>query len=147
MEKLKELFIKYKQLISYLFFGGLTTLVNLIIYYLFAKVFSFEEIVSSGLSWFGAVLFAYITNKIFVFESKSKDHVGLFKEIVAFFGCRLFSGLLCEIGIFAWMVKAMKIDDLIAKLVTQILVIILNFVLSKFIVFNNIKSDKIKNIK
>ena len=71
-KNLKEIYLKYKELINYLIFGGLTTIVNFICYYIFARMIGIDEVISSALSWFFSVLFAYITNKIFVFDSKTK---------------------------------------------------------------------------
>ena len=135
MKKIKELYIKYKEIINYLIFGALATVVNFASYYIFAKVFNIDEVVSSGLAWFCAVLFAYITNKIWVFESKTNTKKEFIKELISFFLARVVSGLLCDVGTFALMVKVFKINDIISKIVTQIMVIITNYVFSKLIVF------------
>lgn len=135
MKKIKELYIKYKEIINYLVFGALATVVNFLSYYIFAKVFNIDEVVSSGLAWFCAVLFAYITNKIWVFESKTNTKKEFIKELVSFFLARVVSGILCDIGTFALMVKVFKINDIISKIVTQIMVVITNYLFSKLIVF------------
>lgn len=134
---IKGLYLEYKEVINYLVFGGLTTVVNFVCYFLFSKIFGIEEVTSSGLSWFFSVLFAYITNKIFVFESKTTTLKELTKEIISFFLARVLSGILCDVGTFAVMVKVIGINDVIAKLVTQVMVVILNYVLSKWIIFKN----------
>ena len=85
--------------------------------------------------------FAYITNKIFVFESKTKTVKEFIKEMMSFFACRVLSGILCDVGTFALMVKVLNINDIIAKIVTQIMVVILNYVLSKLVIFKK-KSEK-----
>ena len=92
-------------------FGVLSTVVNFASYFVFAKLFHIDEVVSSGLSWFCAVLFAYITNKIFVFESKTKTVKAFIKEMMSFFACRVLSGILCDVGTFALMVKVLNIND------------------------------------
>ncbi len=69
--KVWELFLKYKEMVLYLVFGGLTTLVNIVTYALFAYVFNMGTVASTALAWIVSVIFAYITNKIFVFESKT----------------------------------------------------------------------------
>ena len=138
---IKGLYLEYKEIINYLIFGVLSTVVNFASYFIFAKLFHIDEVVSSGLSWFCAVLFAYITNKIFVFESKTKTVKEFIKEMMSFFACRVLSGILCDVGTFALMVKVLNINDIIAKIVTQIMVVILNFVLSKLVIFKK-KSEK-----
>lgn len=138
---IKGLYLEYKEIINYLIFGVLSTVVNFASYFIFAKLFHIDEVVSSGLSWFCAVLFAYITNKIFVFESKTKTVKAFIKEMMSFFACRVLSGILCDVGTFALMVKVLNINDVIAKIVTQIMVVILNYVLSKLVIFKK-KSEK-----
>jgi len=138
---IKGLYLEYKEIINYLIFGVLSTVVNFASYFIFAKLFHIDEVVSSGLSWFCAVLFAYITNKIFVFESKTKTVKEFIKEMISFFACRVLSGILCDVGTFALMVKVLNINDIIAKIVTQIMVVILNYVLSKLVIFKK-KSEK-----
>ncbi|MBO5477528.1 MAG: GtrA family protein [Clostridia bacterium] len=135
MKKIKELYNKYKEVISYLIFGVLTTIVNFILYFVFTKVLTIDEIISNGLAWFFSVLFAYITNKAFVFESKGK----FLKEMISFFIARIASGILCDIGTFALMVKVLHIDDTVSKVITQIMVVVLNYIFSKLIVFKNSK--------
>jgi len=135
IEMIKELYKKYKEIINYLIFGGLTTLVNFISYFVFAKLLSVDEVISSILSWLIAVLFAYITNKLFVFESKNNEKKDIIKELISFFTCRIISGILCDVGTFALMVKVFHINDVFSKIVTQIMVVIVNYLFSKLIVF------------
>lgn len=135
MKKIKELYLKYKEVINYLIFGGLTTIVSFLTYYIVAKIFGIEEVTSNIFSWFCAVLFAYITNKIFVFNSKTNTVKETFKELVSFFLARIVSGMLCDVGTFAIMVKVFHINDIFSKIVTQVMVIVLNYIFSKLIVF------------
>lgn len=139
MKKIKELYLKYKEIINYLVFGGLTTVVNFVTYYITARIIGIEEVTSSGISWFCSVLFAYITNKLFVFESKSNSKKEFFKEMISFFLARIASGILCDVGTFALMVKVFNVNDIIAKIVTQIMVVIVNYVFSKLIIFKKKK--------
>ena len=129
--KLLDLYKKYKEIINYLIFGGLTTLISIITYALFAKVFHIDYLISNVLSWIIAVLFAYITNKIFVFESKSKKNV---KEITSFFFFRVVS-LIMEMVILYIFVDMLHIDDLVTKIIAQVIVIVSNYVFSKLFVF------------
>ena len=89
------------------------------------------------MSWACAVLFAYITNKLFVFESKTKTIKDFLLEMGSFFLARVVSGILCDVGTFALMVKVLHINDLIAKIITQVMVVIVNYVFSKFFIFKN----------
>ena len=80
MEKIKELYNKYKEILMYLIFGGLTTLVNIIGYFLLARVCKIDTVVSTVLALIISILFAYVTNKIFVFESKTNTKKELLKK-------------------------------------------------------------------
>ncbi len=130
-----NIYKKNKEIINYLIFGVLTTVVSFVVYFIFAKVFKIDEVISNVISWFFSVLFAFITNKLYVFESKETGKKTLLKEIISFYLARLFTGVVCDLGVFALMVKIFKINDVLSKLVTQVIVIILNYVLSKLIVF------------
>ena len=141
MKKILELYKKYKEIINYLIFGGLATVVNFVSYYIFARTLNIDEVISSGLSWFCAVLFAYVTNKLFVFETKKSNKKEVIKEMLSFFLARVISGALCDVGTFALMIKVLGINDIIAKLVTQVMVIIVNYLFSKLIVFKKEKSN------
>lgn len=139
MEKIKELYTKYKEIINYLIFGVLTTVVNIVIYAIFARLFHVDEVVSNIIAQIISILFAYVTNKIYVFESKSTKLKDILKEMVSFFGCRIFTAVLDTL-LFSFMIKILLINDLIAKCITQVIVIVLNYVFSKLIIFR--KKDK-----
>ncbi len=141
MNKIKELYIQYKEVANYLIFGVLTTIVNFVTYYITARILNIDEVVSSGISWFCSVLFAYITNKIFVFESKTESKKAFLKEMISFFMARIVSGILCDVGTFALMVKIFNINDIIAKFVTQVMVVIVNYIFSKLIIFKKKNSQ------
>ena len=139
IEKIKGLYFKYKEIINYLFFGGCTTVVNFISYYIPSNLLGIDEIVSNMIAWVVSVLFAYITNKIFVFESKDKNIKKNIKELISFVTARLLTGALCDIGLFALMVKVLKLNDIIAKITTQVVVVVANYIISKLVIF---KKDK-----
>lgn len=120
-----------KELILYVVFGVLTTVVNIIAYVVFAKFLNVEYIISNIIAWFLSVLFAYITNRIWVFESKSDN---ILREISLFFGGRLFSGVV-DTSLLYLMVDILLIGDFVSKVVTQIIVVVLNYVISKLVVF------------
>jgi putative flippase GtrA len=135
---LKRIYNQNKETILYLFFGGLTTLVNIVSFklmLLFAGV-----IVSNVVAWFVSVAFAYITNKLYVFNSKSFDRALLLKEVSSFFGYRVLS-LIIDTAIVWFFVEKLLYNDLLIKILSNILVIILNYVFSKLFIFKK-TSDK-----
>ena len=131
---------KQKEIILYIVFGVSTTAVNWIIYTLLTLVLQVGMTLSNGIAWGGAVLFAFVTNKLFVFESKSMKWCIVFKEALLFVGARIFSGVfevflptaLVMIGLNQ---KLWGIDGFWAKVLVSVLVVILNYVVSKTLVF------------
>lgn len=133
---MKNLFLKYKEIISYLIVGGLTTVVSLAVYY--GCVFTFldpekplELQAANVISWAAAVIFAYFTNRRFVFESRNQN---ILKEAAAFCGSRI-TTLLLDMACMFLMVTLLGWNDKVAKLIVQVLVTVGNYVLSKFLVF------------
>ncbi len=137
METIKKLYAKYKEAILYIIFGILTTLVNFIIYTVLIFV-GIDTYIANIIAWVGAVLFAYLTNRSIVFNSSAKKKAELFKEIIAFYGARIFS-LIVEMIILYVCIDLIGMDQFIPKLAAQVIVIILNYILSKFMVFRNKK--------
>lgn len=132
--KIKHLYSKYKEQIDYLFWGGATTAVNWAVYFLCTRVFSIGSIVSSVLAWLIAVLFAFWGNKCFVFDSKSWNAKIALPEFYKFAGARVFSGVL-ETGILWLCVYKLGLNDGVVKVFAGILVVILNYIFSKLIIF------------
>ncbi|EMJ6201335.1 GtrA family protein [Clostridioides difficile] len=128
------IFKKHKETILYLFFGAFTTLVNIVSYLFFTRVILFNFIVANALAWILAVLFAYVTNKFFVFESKRIEIKFLFKEFLSFVSFRLLSGVV-EMLIMYVMIDLLFVNDVIVKVFTNIVVIVLNYLFSKMIIF------------
>ena len=142
MKKIKELYIKYKEIINYLIFGVLTTIVGLGVYYgLTLTVLdpnkALELQIANIISWIAAVTFAYFTNRKWVFENKEKAN---FKEASKFYLSRV-STLLIDMGLMFVFVTKMGVNDKIMKLVVQVVVTILNYIFSKFIVFREKKNE------
>lgn len=131
MKKIIDLYKKYEEVINYLIVGGMTTLVSIGVYALFTKCFHINYMIANVISWIISVLFAYITNRIFVFKSKNDN---ILIEIYQFFKYRIFSFLI-EIFLMYVFVELINIDDMISKVIVQIIVIILNYVFSKLFVF------------
>lgn len=140
MKKLKELYLKYKEILNYLIFGVLTTAVSWVTFSLFVKAIGMSVGVGNVLSWICAVAFAFVTNKLFVFESKTWKPTVALRELVSFVGSRLLTGVIEWIGVpflstHGLTYQLFGVKGLLAKMVVSIVVIILNYVLSKFLVF------------
>lgn len=138
MEKLKELYKKYKELINYLIFGILTTVISLAVYYLSIFTFLNPDIaiqlqIANIISWVAGVTFAYFTNRKFVFESTTTNKL---QEATKFVSSRV-TTLLLDMFIMWLFVTILHFNDRVMKLVSQILVIIGNYILSKLLVFKN----------
>ncbi|WP_227839519.1 GtrA family protein [Clostridioides sp. ZZV15-6597] len=136
---MEEIFLILKRHIGtilYLFFGALTVLINIITYLFFTRIINFTFLVSNSLAWSIAVLFSYITNKFFVFKSEKTEIFFLLKEFISFLSCRLFSGFI-EILLMYLMIDLLSLNDILVKVITNTIVIILNFVFSKIVVFNH----------
>lgn len=145
------------EIVSYLVFGVLTTVVNFVTYMLLGifagenyeeKIlfsigsFDFQLILlMNGIAWVASVLFAFVTNKLFVFESSSLKPDVLIKEIFSFFGARVVSFILFEELLFALLVNVLHLNDLVAKLLVAVFVVIFNFVASKLVIFRK-KGEK-----
>lgn len=129
-----KLFNKYKEVILYCVFGGLTTLINIITYFVFSRFLGINYLISNVIAWIVSVLFAYITNKLFVFESKNIELKYVIKELTAFVSCRLLSGVL-DIIIMYVFVNILGFNDFIIKIIANVLVIILNYIFSKLMIF------------
>ena len=134
IKNFKSFLKKYEHLIAYLFFGILTTLINLVSFWLFSKFTNIETIPATVISWFIAVAFAFITNKIWVFKSTNKTKKETTKEIINFLIARLVT-LLSEVLIMWFMVDFLHQDKIIWKLLCNIVTVILNYVFSKLFVF------------
>lgn len=148
MNKIKELLKKYKELITYVVFGALTTLVNFVCFWALNKIFGDHiYLLNNAIAWIASVIFAYVTNKLWVFESKSWNIKIVAREVAEFFAARLFSfgveegGLwlfvdIFGMGAYSFTVFGFEITgQLIAKVILAVIVVILNYFFSKFIIF------------
>ncbi len=177
IEKIRELFFKIfkkesfigkiidklftKEIITYVFFGVLTTAVNLATFYVFKKLFIsigwegvFNQIIpadsavlkvfsggseyldANAIAWVVGVIFAFVTNKLWVFESKSWKPSVAGKEFIGFTGARIFSFVVETLMMFV-MVSLLHWNDLVAKVIVGVIVVIINYVFSKLIIFKN----------
>lgn len=158
---IKNLFIKYKEIITYVLFGGLSTIVSWGSYYIFVDKLSMSVSVGNILSWICAVVFAFVTNKLWVFDSKSWNIKIVFKEAFNFLLARVGTGVLQWVGVplladktgfdefFMRIVESigLKLDFLFtegiySKIVIEVIVVILNYFFSKFLIFKKDKSEK-----
>lgn len=121
-----------KQMIRYIFWGGMTTLVNVVTYWL-GRQMSLSMPIANALSWLVAVTFAFFTNKHLVFKSQTNRQEAI-KEFALFFGLRLAS-LALDMGLMIALIQGLRVSELIAKLVTQVAVIVANYVFSKLYIF------------
>jgi putative flippase GtrA len=146
MKKLIELYKKHREMISYLFWGGMAFLLSMVLFWLFTSRFGWGEVTSNNIDWIICVIFTFFTNKFFVFRSKTGSTKGFFKEFVEFVAARLFT-LLLEDAIIWLLCKKMgwqtEVLELAAKLIGQFVVIVTNYVLSKLWIFKKPK-DKTK---
>lgn len=121
---------------AYLFFGVCTTAVNTISYYACARWLDFPTIASTVIAWILAVVFAFVTNKLFVFESHTWEWRVFVKEAASFFLCRIATGMLDIIIMFVG-VDICGLFDLGVKVLSNVVVIILNYIASKLLVFRS----------
>ena len=142
---MKKRFLKYKEIIMYLIMGGLTTLVSWGTYSLFAWILPIANqdllvLTANALSWLLAMTFAYVTNKIWVFESKSWERHFLMKEFGLFVSARLLTGIFEVVAVpgLVWLgcdQSILGVPGMLSKIIVSIIVVLLNYVFSKLIIF------------
>lgn len=150
-----------KEIVTYIFFGVMTTIVNLVIFYIFKRIFIsigwegiFNTIIPQGsslhkifiggtdyldanfIAWIAGVIFAFVTNKLWVFDSKSWAPSVAGKEFTGFMGARIFSFVIETILMFT-LVTLLSFNDFIAKIIVGVIVVIINYIFSKLIIFKN----------
>lgn len=135
---LKKLYKTYEDIILYLIFGVLTTLVNFLVYFPLHNILGLSAAVSNAIAWVAAVAFAFLTNKPFVFKSRDWSKEVVWPELTKFVSCRIGSGLL-ETGLVFLLVDVLSFNGNIVKIVLSVLVVILNYVGSKLLVFRKNK--------
>ena len=147
MKKIIDLLKKYRELIVYLIFGVLTTAVNLLTFYALESITDISYLINNAIAWVAGVVFAFVTNKLFVFRSKSWKPSVAGKEAVEFVSARLLSFGVEEAGMwlmvdilgfsaFSKILLGFTITgELIAKIILAVIVVIMNYVFSKLIIF------------
>ncbi|MBO7178787.1 MAG: GtrA family protein [Clostridia bacterium] len=157
MKTITTIFNKYKELVTYIIFGILTTFVNFFAFWLFTKIFGEElYLVNNAVAWVVGVVFAYVTNKLFVFESKSWNLKLVTKEAAGFLGARIFSflveegGMLLFISVLGFGTKSLTLlgititGQFIVKILLAVIVVVLNYVFSKFFIFRKQEAESRK---
>lgn len=129
-----DVFKKHKDIVLYGFFGVMTTLVNIVSYWTMVRVFRCSVMCGSVIAWITAVLFAYITNRKWVFHSEATGFGRVAKEISSFFLCRLATGVL-DWGCMYVFVEVFHFNDMLIKTISNIIVILVNYLASKLIIF------------
>lgn len=123
-----------KEIVAYLVFGVLTTLVNIVVYWLCAHPLGIKTVPSSVIAWIASVLFAYITNRIWVFHSETTGKSGIIREVAYFFACRLATGVVDWVFMYVT-VDLLGFNDVIMKIIANVVVVILNYIASKLLIF------------
>jgi len=140
IRKFKPFYEKRKDIVLYTFFGGLTTIVSFFTFWVCIDLVKMHELIANTFSWIFAVAFAFFTNRIWVFNSPTKTAKDFIKQFILFYAGRLFS-FAVEMGIIYLFITLMGFNELLIKLAATIIVLILNYIISKVFVFRN-KSEK-----
>lgn len=130
----KQMLVKYKELIFYGVFGLGATLINIFSFYLFKRIFTLDMVISNILAWVLSFVFAFLSNKLWVFESKNWTSRAAMKEMVQFLVARLATFVLDTVCMWL-LIDRLSVNDLMAKISVNILVIMTNYMASKFWVF------------
>lgn len=134
LRPLLPFYAKYKEPLLYLFFGGLTFLLSVFLYWLLAHPLGLAPLLANAISWILCVAFAYVTNRTWVFTQKARTGKEIAREAASFAAGRLFTLGLEEL--ILWLgISVLRVSDLLVKIAAQVLVIVGNYVISKWLVF------------
>ena len=128
---------KNKEILMYLLFGVLTTVVNIVVYYLCNDVVHMNYLVANAIAWLLSVLFAYVTNRKFVFES---NNASWFSECLKFMASRVSTGVIDMVVMWV-LVTLLSLNSMVSKVLSNVLVIVLNYVFSKLFVFKKVREN------
>lgn len=134
IQKMLKLYNRYRSFVLYVFFGVCTTIINIAAYTLCARVLGMGTVSANVTAWTAAVAAAYITNKIWVFESRAWTAKEVIYEIVTFAACRITTGAM-DVAIMYVSVDLLGFHDIMMKVISNALVIVLNFLFSKLVIF------------
>ena len=138
LKKLADWYREHREGMRYLVFGVLSTIINIIVFAICERIFHLSTIISNVIAWIIAVLFAYVTNKLYVFDSKTTKKQELAKEIISFFSARIFT-LVVETIFLKIVIDELGLNEILMKIISNVIVIVLNYVFSKIFIF---KKDK-----
>ena len=136
IESIKRLIIRYKEIIMYGIFGAGATLINIVAFYLLHTVAGMALVPANIIAWVLAFIFAFVTNKLWVFESKSWAGEIVLKEFLGFFAARLFT-LVLDTALMWLLVEKLHWNDLLSKVIVNVIVIVVNYVASKLWIFKD----------
>ena len=142
MLKLKELLVKHREVISYGFWGVATTAVNYVVYFLCTQWLQINYLLSNIIAWVVAVAFAFFVNKAYVFASRSWKLNAVFGELWRFVFGRVLSGVMETLVMFVF-VDLLRFHDGIIKIAVGVLVVVVNYVVSKLLVFRKPKTEDV----
>ena len=137
---MRERLRKYKDVIPYVFFGVVTTIINIVTYWFLAHVLHLPVMFSTVAAWIITVTAAYLTNRKWVFHSEARTAGEITREVIWFFACRLTTGALDWFLMYLFVTK-LRVPDMPVKIAANVLVIVLNYVASKWFIFKKKKGD------
>ncbi len=137
----RPFYMKYREVLLYLFFGGLSAIVNIGSFALLIGAMGLNELVANVIAWIVTVLFVYVTNKIWVFKSDVETTKGLLWQLASFFAGRLGTLALEEVLLFVFITK-LEFNSVAVKIIAQVVVVATNYIISKLIVFRGRKNEK-----
>lgn len=132
--KIAYIYNRYRQQLLYILFGLLTTAVSILVYALLVELFALDELIANVISWLVAVMFAFVTNRIWVFRADKDKSKSFVRQMLAFYSGRVATLLIEEIILWIF-IKQLAFNGFAVKCAAQIAVIVLNYVISKLFVF------------
>lgn len=135
LKKFRPLYEKKKDVVYYLFFGVLTTVVGVGTFSFFIYSLRLHELVANTFSWILAVTFAFFTNRVWVFNSPTSSTAAFFRQMLSFFGGRLFSFGVESLMIYVF-ISRLGYNELLVKIAANVIVLVLNYIISKFFIFS-----------
>ena len=139
LKKLADWYREHREGMRYLVFGVLSTIINIVVFAICERMLHLSTIISNVIAWIIAVLFAYITNKLYVFDSKTTKKQELAKEIISFFSARIFT-LVIETIFLKIVIDKLGFNEILMKIISNVIVIVLNNIFSKIFIFKEEKN-------
>lgn len=134
LKMMEPIYSRHKEVLLYLLFGGISFILNIALYVLLNGMLRINELIANVICWIACVLFQYFTNRTWVFDARPDTPVELLRQMSSFFGGRIFT-LAVEEAILAIFITWLNFNSILVKIVAQVVVIVLNYIISKLIVF------------